>query len=79
MHMEAMDEEEGEEFEEKINDKINSMVCEDKEILKDLKESLIKYKSFFRECPGRMDCYEHEFSVSDSTSYFQRGWPLPIA
>ena len=26
-----------------------------------------------------MDCYEHEFKVTDETPYFQRGWPIPIA
>ena len=66
MHMEVMNEEEGEEIEEKINDKIDSIVCEDREIIRNLKEILIKNKSLFRECPGKIDGYEHEFSVSDS-------------
>ena len=49
MHMKVLDEEEGDEIEEKINDKIDSIVYEDREILRDLKEILIKNKSLFRE------------------------------
>ena len=26
-----------------------------------------------------MECYQHEFKVTDNTPYLQRGWPIPLA
>ena len=55
------------------------MTCEDEATREELRRILLKCKNLFRESPGRMDCYEHEFKVTDETPYFQRGWPIPIA
>ena len=77
--MEVVEEEKGDAIEKKINDKINNVKCEDEEIRGKLREILIKNKSLFRESPGRLECYEHECKVTDSTPYFQRGWAVPIA
>ena len=44
-----------------------------------LREILIKNRRVFRECPGRIEGYEHEFQVTDRTPYFQRGWPVPVS
>ena len=69
---------EEEEILRNINDKIASMDCQDEEILERLTEILIKNRRVFRECPGRIEEYEHEFQVTDRTPYFQRGWPVPL-
>ena len=52
VHMEVMEEEEGEKIEKKINEKIDSIICEGRRILENLKEISMKNKSLFRECPG---------------------------
>ena len=63
----------------RINEKVDSVTCEDETTGEELRRILVKCKNVFRESPGRMDCYEHEFRVTDKTPYFQRGWPIPIA
>ena len=35
-------------------------------------------RQVFRECPGKIEGYEHEFQVTDRTPCFQRGWPVPL-
>ena len=51
----------------------------DEEILQRLREILVRNRNVFRECPGRIEGYAHEFHVTDRTPYFQRGWPVPLA
>ena len=58
MHMEVMNAEEDEEIEQNIDRKIDSIDCEDEELLKKLKEILLKNKNLFRECPGPVS-YTH--------------------
>ena len=78
IHMELL-EEDWDGIERRIDEKVDSVTCEDETTREELRRILVKYKNVFRECPGRMDCYEHEFRVTDKTPYFQRGWPIPVA
>jgi transposase InsO family protein len=40
---------------------------------------LMRHKEVFSSKPGRITCYEHQFRVTDSTPFCQKGWPVPIA
>ena len=79
MNIELLNNGEEEEILRNIDEKIASMDCQDEEILERLREILIKNRRVFRECPGRIEGYEHEFQVTDRTPYFQRVWPVPLA
>ena len=78
VHMELI-EEDLNGIERRINEKVDGVTCEDETTREELRRILLKCKKVFRESPGRMDCYEHEFKVTDETPYFQCGWPIPIA
>ena len=56
VHMEVVEESEGDLIDKKINEKINNIICEDKEIREKLREILMKNKGLFRESPGRLEC-----------------------
>lgn len=62
-----------------IKRKINEITGIDARQRITLQEILIKNKEIFRDIPGKMDCYVHEFRVTDHTPYCQKGWPVPIA
>lgn len=79
MHIKVVDVEEEEEIIRNIDKKIESIECGDKGTLERLREVLVRNRSLFRECPGRIEGYVHEFQVTDQTPYFQRGWPVPLA
>ena len=79
MHIEVVDTEEDEDSMRNIDKKGESIDCGDKGTLERLREILIRNSSLFRECPGRIEGYVHEFQVTDRTPYFQRGWPVPLA
>ena len=71
-HMEFI-EEDLDGIERRINEKVDGVTCEDETTREEVRRILLKCKNAFRKSPGRMDCYEHEFKVTDETPYFQRG------
>ena len=79
IHIEVVDTEEEEEIIRNIDKKVESIDCGDKGMLMRLREILVRNRSLFRERPGRIEGYVHEFQVTDRTPNFQRGWPLPLA
>ena len=54
-------------IERRINEKVDSVTCEDEATRDELRRILLKCKNVFRESPGRMDCYEHEFKAVSYT------------
>ena len=76
MNIELLNSEEKEKILRCIDEKIENIDCKDEGILECLKEILIRNRNVFRECPGRIEGYSHEFQVTDRTPYFQRGCGL---
>lgn len=44
-----------------------------------LNKILEENAAIFRAEPGRIHRYQHRLQVTDSTTFFQKGWPIPIA
>ena len=68
--------------EEGINNTIQEKLAETSGIGSNTKEELKKIleanKQVFREIPGRINKYEHKLTITDTTPYCLKGWPVPL-
>lgn len=74
----VMTEEEGENIEERIQEKLREVNGIGNEHLEQLQRILMENKSVFSKRPGRITQYQHQIQFTDRTYFFQKGWPVPI-